>query len=110
MKVAREVARLAAYRSVSPLIRALLDAPNIDKIVNENAGLRLSEVGVNTTALVKLRRRNGDPAVTSLTPSDWDRNNIPARYFTLTRWLRRLIESRRRRGVSVLTGGARRPE
>lgn len=95
MKVTREVARLAAYRSVSPLIRVLLDAPNIDQIVNDNAGLRMGEVGVNTTALVKLRRRNGNPAETALAASDWDRNNIPARYFTLTRWQRRLLASRK---------------
>ncbi len=90
MRLTYEHGAAFGYFKTPPKMRELckLRAPNLHRLINQHAGIKDSEIGVNALHLLSLRLRNGTPIREALTPSKWDAVNIPKRWHAFNRWKR----------------------
>ena len=99
MRITREHVAAFGYWRTPASIRALapkMQKPCIHRLINEHAGIKDKDIGINALHLLALKLRNKETIDEALTPARWDAYNIPKRYFAFRRWHAALLKARSR--------------
>ena len=97
MKLTQAHGEAFGYWKTGPTLRKLakMKEPNIHRLINYHAGIKPDTT--NTLVLVAMRRKNGDTLVRQLFElTEWDRHNMPKRYFAYRRWQEKYWERKAR--------------